>query len=742
MDVGHQILLRRSRKLFVHAGSNEPRPEFVATLLKNIESIGFTFSPRVVERLLRLSPEELWELADELVPVLLEQVGAHVRYDPMYPNFPRQVMEMDEAELYLNAVLHYLGDAIGERILPAYRKEERGPLELPDDLKVIDLAEPGDMQALCRSLLSANTSLSISDQDDLRQLLAYLRDELTSVCPDRIPFKETAALACRSIWKWAPEPTELLRRYLRNATDVLRFATELSGGDTSLAGPTRYRSFTRRERRVLLGLLESLDRRTEDMLRHRMKWIRLGERLHPGDYSGRFPRSFEAFRALRNGERVETFASRVESCFRQGDFGTAAKLLKSRPGEMARRLDFLLRNSGEGGPDICNQFSEVASAVSTPVLLQLMTHFRHRAEDRTPRHVADVPESGKLAFFEEAIWSLVHPHSARLRKQEYVPMRTVFPKGQVSKLVRIPRAARLVAPESAREIVGIAERTLKERFARLPALGNAYVAPELKDYVVPFSQRSAAKALRTVARGSRLKVTEAGTLRFFLWWREGKVREHHTGRVDLDLSVTFFHDNWTYAGHISYTNLRDTRVGACHSGDITSAPEGASEFIDINTAKARSAGVRFAVLSVQSYTRHPYCNLPECFVGWMAREKPLSGEIYEPSTVQNKIDLAAERRIAIPLVVDLCEPAVIWADLALWAMPYLNVNIESNQRGLVHYAAGITETLRPNLWELFSLHAEARGRVVATSEEADSVFAVDQGVTPYDFDRIISEYLV
>ena len=39
--------------------------------------------------------------------------------------------------------------------------------------------------------------------------------------------------------------------------------------------------------------------------------------------------------------------------------------------------------------------------------------------------------------------------------------------------------------------------------------------------------------------------------------------------------------------------------------------------------------IRYVVMSLTSYTQQPYCNLPECFAGWMAREKPESGEIYE-----------------------------------------------------------------------------------------------------------------
>ena len=128
-------------------------------------------------------------------------------------------------------------------------------------------------------------------------------------------------------------------------------------------------------------------------------------------------------------------------------------------------------------------------------------------------------------------------------------------------------------------------------------------------------------------------------------------------------------------------------------------------------------------------------------MGWMAREKPNSGEIYEPATVQDKLDLASDSRISIPMVVDLEEKTIVWADLSLRSMPNFQINIESNQRGLVHYGIGITTLVKPTLHELFSLHAQARGKLVESREVAQTVFSSTGTVTPFDFETIASEYL-
>ena len=739
MTNAEKIVLRRLMKVSVDQLEGEARPEFVASLTKNIESIGFTFSADVIERLITWSPKQLLKFAESLIPTLLKMVGGDVKYNPMYPNFPTQVMEADAAELYLNAIFHYYGDWIGERILPYYDKENRPELPIQENLKVLELAGADEAADLCRALIASNTSLSESDYRELRSLLQDCREDIQSVLPEEIPFKEVQSVVCAFLIEQVDDSADLLGRYLRTATDVLRFATELSGGDVSLAGSTKYISFKRKHRRAMLDVLNRIPRPLEDLCRHRGKWIRLAERLHPGEFSKRYPNAFAAIKSLRDGEKVETFNSRVEACFRSGDGNGAAEILMARPGEFARRLDHLLRLQGTEKQYVVSQFKEVAEKVSTPVLLQLISHFGQRALDRDPRALQDVPEEESLRFFDKAVKALTKPVKKKVKPIE--PMRTVFPKGQTSKLMRVPLAKELVAEDDALSIVEVARDSLVTRFSELPSLGKCFVAPELENYTVPFSQRSANKSLRTISRGSRMLLPDSNTLRFFLWWKEGKVRGEETGRVDLDLSATVYSDNWKYVDHISYTNLRSEKMNCCHSGDITSAPQGASEFIDIDLQKVRDAGGRYVMCSIQSFTGVPYCDLPQCYVGWMSRKEPESGEIYEPATVVDKLDLSSDSRISIPMVIDLEDRTFVWADLALRSMPNYQINIEGNQRGMVHYGVGITTMVKPTLHELFSLHAKARGEIVESAEEAEKVFATEGDVKPFDFEVIASEYL-
>ena len=178
--------------------------------------------------------------------------------------------------------------------------------------------------------------------------------------------------------------------------------------------------------------------------------------------------------------------------------------------------------------------------------------------------------------------------------------------------------------------------------------------------LVPFSQRSASKALKTIVRGSKIPFKFSDTTRVFVWWTE---KGGKTGPIDVDLSAVTYSSRWNYHSHISYTNLRGNGIRAVHSGDITSAPKGAAEFIDLDMASLREAQARYMVVCLFSYTQQKFSKMPQVFAGGMTRKKPNSGEIFEPKTVDNRFDLTADTRFCIPLILDISERKVIWSDI-------------------------------------------------------------------------------
>ena len=690
------ILLRRMLRLIVSPGAGALPEPYLATAMKNLESLGFTFSPALMDRLRTLPPAEFAAFYRQAERLLRQMVGAHVPYRPMYPNFPRQVMEASAVELYVNAIIHYV-----TLRRPHTAETERPPLLDRLDLKVIDLGTGEQFDQLMHALISARSSLSATDQADLEWALSH-HENLEAILPDQIPSKEKAAFVSAVLLQSGRAPAQTIAPYIQTPTDALRLAVALSGGDLSLAAATRFRTFKRSERRMLLELLERCGNPAEEMRRYKEPWKRLGEILHPAEYRHRFPRAGAAFDLLRNDRPVVTWNGRVEAALLQGDLQAAADLLAQRPGYLARRLDHLLRLAGQT-ETVLGRFSTVIDQVSTPVLLQVMAHFMHREE------------AGSL--------------------------RTFFPKGEVAKVFAIPNRLPPLDSRVRQAVVDRCEGALKQRFARLPALGKVYVDERLRKYTLPFAQRSASKSLRSIPRGSRLPMPEGSTIRFFTWWKEGLVQGRPTGRVDIDLSAVIYDSDWTYKTHISYTQLRAEQYNAFHSGDLIAAPEGACEFIDLDIASVRKRNGRYVVFSLQTYTDQPYCNLPECYAGWMMREDPNSGEVFEPATVQEKLDITADTRICIPVILDLKEREVLWTDLALRRHPKYVNSVEGNQKGMVLMGRALTTLVKPSLYDLFRLHGLSRGALVSEPDRADTLFAVDQGITPFAMERVLAEFM-
>lgn len=715
----NEILLRRKSKVSVNYGNSpESHDDYIATILKNVESLGFTFSSILIERLQTLTKKELQEFYLDIVPKLKNLIGADVEYNPMYPNFPKSVMAADEAELYLNAIIHYLS---GGTLYPSEAKEERLPLFENTDIKVIDLGSEEDLQEIFNNLCHSKTSISKTDKEDLE----WIFKNVAVSFPEEIPLKENVALIGKIYIENCPHAEiKDIQKYFKTATDVLRLITAMSNGDIGLATNTKYRNFSRPERRMILDLLQNCGSITEDMYRYKNRWIRIAEKIHPGEFNkDKYKKVISAF-SFMHEKKIPTFSSRVESAISDKDYNTALGLLKNRPGELARRLDELLRNSGNP-TDVVNTFKTVAANVSTPVLLQVKTHFMHRNDE--------------------------------------LKTRVFFPKGELARSYNVPNTLPNIEEKYCKAVVNICDNALIANYTQKEFLGNVYLSDEFKNYVIPFSQRSASKTTKPVTRGSRFKLNEnANTLRSFIWWTNTDNKKNNgwyddDGRVDIDLSAAIFDENWNYMEHVSYTNLRSEKYKAVHSGDITNGGpldgEGVSEFLDVDIDSVLKYGARYVVFQVYNYTGQKYCDIPNAMFGWMEREEAGSGEIYEPKTVKQKMDLTTAGTVAIPVIFDCETKEIIWCDMNISLTGCYTHrggnNLESNLSTVAATCYSVVNMHKPSMYDLIELHAKARGVLVENKEEADIVFDIEKDasedavktVTPYDLDEIMGEYL-
>jgi stress response protein SCP2 len=694
----NSIYFRRANKVVCNNYDENSTFNFaeVASFDANLRKLGYAFDGALAERLLHAPVDEIKRIHDTIIKEAKEIKGVR-RYSPMYPNFPKQVMEADEAELWINAIVHYFGTSVGLRILPKYEKLARPELDFDEDkVTLVGLGSFDDFNKLMKSLVSSKSAFSPTDKADLEslsvvpELVGYVYNDGNVDLPNR---ENKAWLAARLIrgnagWDFIKFDT---------ATDVLRLAVALSDGDVSLSENTRFRSFSRPERRLLLGLLANIKHPEEDMLRYASAWKRLGERLHPGEHG-----HAGLFKIVRENGSVEGFNSRVEKALADENYLDAAVILHDRPGEFARRLDNLLRKADViEESKILDIFGNCAYKASPTVLIQARNNFVNRAS----RNV-----------------------------------RAFFPKGSVAKMQTVVDNREGIRKSTLLRAVGIFDNALYQNFLDRPNLGGSWVDPALKGIAVPFGMRNASKAVKTLGRGSRISLGEdTNVVRFFIWWKDAPNSSGwgYGSHTDIDLSAVIFDDAYKCIDNITFYNLRAT--GAVHSGDITSAPNGASEFIDIDIPKLRKRGARYVAMTLHSYSGQGFVELPECFAGFMERRDLDSGEIYDPRTVADKADLTANSRGATPFIFDLETGEAVWVDLSM-QISGMAGTVASSKGQITSLVEAMTSLTPPNLYDLFSAHATARGGIVA-KEKAKTVFSFDGDVTPFDTEVILDEYL-
>jgi len=711
------VTIRRLGAVYVPPTSGKPAPSCLASpqeaqlrrqrgteagidaALTTLRALGYRLSTPAREALIHA--EQAWALVN--AAARLTSGSPADEYRPFYPDFPIQVRAASEATLLVNAALHYLGDVVGVRILPDYRPSPREPLPGDDGaLTELGLATAQDLERIVADLIAQATPFSAQDRADL----TALRDFGPEAAP-RVAVKENLAVLTVTF------PDLDFSASYRTVTDVLRLAVAMAGGDVSLAEPCRFPSFSRAQRRRLLGLLDAVgqvqDSRdsAEEMARRCERWKRLARHLRPGDYARRFPRAAALLHQVASGEAEAGFTSRLEEALTRRDVDGALRLLAARPGVFARRLNHLLRLCVDEAARerVVAQFAEVAPEVALPVLVRLWEYFSSPGPDALP-------------------WRVVAIKAATGTKTTLIP------------------STRRPGPTDA-AVVRAVEEALRQR----KRLGRIAVDQGLYEgYTAPVGLRSASPGMRTAGRGTRLPLPEGETIRFFLHWRDlpeappkalgpagPAAAEDRDTRVDLDLSAFFVSEDFTRTEQIAYYNLRST--AAVHSGDLTSAPDGAAEFIDVTLAEALRQEWRYVVMTVHSFSHHRLSEVPECWAGAMARgADPQSGEVFEASTVMQRLDLVSPTFNATPFVIDLAERRLIWWDLPVGVGEHQVANLDRSSNRVLAHLLDLLEGRRMPLSHLLGLLADD---VVEDPDEAKLVFG-EGGILPWQTERILA----
>lgn len=777
-----EVLLRRKHKLILEKASTDNKTQkaigesqsaYLLCLLKNIEDLGYTFSGKLIGEIVNnYSEEDIGKLYVDILPVLKVLAGTNIRFRPMYRDFPQYVMNADYVHLFMNAIMHYmsLGTWMPDE---SYKANERLPLIEDTRLKVIDLGTEDDIKELANNIISSATSISAMDEDDFTRII---KDYNIVIDPDKIIFKENIALIGKIILDLYKSDDSAVMNTLydlfNTATDVLRLAVALCDGDKSLAANTKFTGFKRYQRRVILGLIQNIITRNRDeslgknliygaimvvnvpnegkfdqvlgdMNKYRQRWIRLAEVLHSREYAkpgSKFYYAAMAIQIIRTDNMPESYGHKTERYYFTKQYDKLIDHLKKRPGELGRRMDSILRGIC-AIPDSTTRvgylrkfyaaYTEVADKISSTELLQILSHFKNRASDSLDE------------------------------------MRAFFPKGTVQKYYVTKNYMESIPQDVCNTMVKHTTNALVKIYSSRKALGSVYISPSMKNYIVPYSQRSASNTTRPITRGSQFPINKnAKCLRAFVWWTnieydESSLNRYSGRRVDIDLSSCVLNEDFIRIGEIWYGRLSSHAFKGVHSGDITNGGDfngdGASEFIDIDIDSILKNGGRYVAFTVHSFTNQPFDEIGHLRFGWMEREQPNSGEIYEPKTVKMAMDVNGTTTFCVPVLFDCLERKAIWADLPGQNKWFTPNNIHSTDGVMTYAIKAILFSGKTNMYDLIELNAKARGHIIEDRSLADTIFEPEEETeqyaevkpldekikvySPYDVDYFMSDLL-
>ncbi|THA57946.1 TerD family protein [Streptomyces sp. A1136] len=623
-------------------------------------SVGFKLSAELLAHLSGLSEDAVIETAARTLDTVREMVGDHVRHNVYFVDFPANVP--DTFDFWMRCLADALADdatrastleqlstgVVNLLTLPSYGNQPHTYAEMlahhdelitaaGDRMTVLHLGGTLDAEitSLYLALAGSTTPLGEDGLCDLRDLAGHCADRPQ---PEKIPVRENRAVVNQARLMVG---TGLL---LDTVTDGLRLACALVGGDVTLQEPTRLRTLPRSVRRALLAALDAVvaaaPAKLADVHAHREMWKRLGERLHPHEYP-QWPHAADVFAVARGEKTARSLDSRVEELLARGDTTTAVELLKAAPGKLFRSLDRLLRDSStqEERDVIVVAAEQVVRDVSGRVLLSVRQHLHNREQ-----------ETGEQRLFVNRLGRAWVTDDTR---------RPVF----------APERERLIAALDA------------ELRRRLPAADHLLIDPEVLDVALPLSGKATESGLGVLPRGSVSRV-DGELLRFFVYWKQSE------RSTDYDLSAALLNADYSTASWLSYTNLRG--VEGEHSGDITSAPDGASEFINLRLGAVRATCV---VPQINIYSGEGFEEVEESFFGFMLREGEQKGRPFEPRTVRAKSGLRGPGRVALPLVFLRGSDGrwrAKWLHLYLKGTPSSN-RVEGNRVTVATLLRGIVE---------------------------------------------------
>jgi len=395
---GNMVREMRIIPVLNYSKENVTDDDLVRAITFNTElnNLGYALKPNAIIKLAKVAPEVMYKA----LKYFKDTIG-DVKAKPMYPNFPTQVMEMDEAVLRFHQMLHYFSTYGVEEIyktkvsvgwLPDVKDTEKTSSDYDLlDKKVLDVMSVDDAVSYSyKTILSMRERCTLPQLEIIRFDIGYGVD--TSI---EVAFKENMyELFKYQLTNGSRKVEEF--KFCQHTGDIWKCVSYLKDNGLKLRTS---------EKKFITRLFESypiqdfetnliLSNKSAENIKYMLNWIDF-------DTFSRSAAHRESVRKLRNNE-LRSWEGKAKQKIFSGD-EEAVKFIAKRPGMMLRWVTLLLRNGFAKG-DIMNELLANIDKLSTQTIMTLSNHF---SKEDVKKYGGDDYDTKELSFLRILFTSLV-----------------------------------------------------------------------------------------------------------------------------------------------------------------------------------------------------------------------------------------------------------------------------------------------------------------------------------------------
>ena len=717
----------------------------LATLIKKFEGYGYIFSKELA---IAISKEERNTIINKLKAVIevIENFKSDKNYTVFYKNFPDEVINMTETELYINQILHYWFG-----YLPSNNENiTKGEVEPSKLVKAreLNLVDDEMIEKLFVDLLSSNITLSAQYLDDICVLTDTKSIKELEKYMEYIQMKETLT----TVSNYTLQKEGVLIGDFKTATDILRLIAKISGAELNNKH-IHFAYFSRTVLSQLMNKLENLKNIMPDIKRYSKPWHSFFKLYAKKINFNKYPKVRKAVDMLFGDVSYMTERGKINeqinrlSAMSEEELDNFVKEYTVFYGDYIREILSLLNKANE------NQYEKLllglencVTKVNTRILFQLYDRIINlQAKNKSTPNLVNRKE--KWRRLKESIKLLYGKTNNLKANYESIP-RLVNSKGKW----RILKESINLSDELLNRVLQIVEDGIKIQLKEKENLGKVFIDEDYKNIMLTTSEKDSNVSLRPMTRGSRIKFNpNAEVLRFFVAWKnldEKTLKElnAYSDRVDVDLSALTFDENLEFNDVVAYYNQKKSYFA--FSGDITDAPEGALEYIDIlDLEKLKKKGDRYILMQIRSYNGYTFKEINSVYAGLMeltsieAKEKK---NMYSTAITEG-FQIVSSEATTNTILVDLEKFEYIWLDtnMARYMLLGMYGNALSNEEipylnDLLRY---FSRKQYVTMYDLLKLNADVRGLLTKDKKEADVIFEKVDNKNNLALADILSNYL-